>query len=267
MIKLNNIYNKDCLEGMKDIPDQSVNLILCDLPYGTASKNKSIKWDTIIPFEPLWEQYKRILKEDGNIVLTASQPFTSMLVASNYEWFRYEWIWMKSKKTQFLTAKLMPLKQHENILVFTKHPIAPAVKVKSTYNPQGLILINEKKTQKHKGSSSCISGRGNYEGKEFIKEFTNYPTSILSIANEGKTIHPTQKPLELFEYIVETYSNEGDLVLDNCIGSGTTAVVCINTKRKFIGYENEDNIFNLAKNRVNEHIISQNMQEHYQLIA
>ncbi len=238
MLELNKIYNQDCLEGMKYIDDKSINLILCDLPYGTASKNKNIKWDIVIDFNLLWEQYKRIIKDDGNIVLTGSQPFTSMLIMSNLEWFRYELIWEKSKSTQFLTAKLMPMKKHENILVFTKNPIAPAVKDRATYNPQGLIKIDKPKVQKHKSASSCISGRGNYEGKKFIKEYTNYPHSLLRFANEGKTLHPTQKPLDMFEYIINTYSNEEDTVLDNCIGSGTTAEACINTNRNFIGFDN-----------------------------
>jgi len=237
---------------MKQISDKSIDMILCDLPYGTASKNKKIKWDVKIPFVPLWEQYERILKDDGSIVLTASQPFTSMLVASNYEWFRYEWIWVKSKKTQFLTANLMPLKQHESILVFTPHPIAPASQIKAKYNPQDLIEINEPKIQHHKGSSSCISGRGNYEGKEFIKKFTNYPTSVLHFANEGKTIHPTQKPLAMFEYLINTYSNKGDLILDNCMGSGTTAVACINMGRNYIGFENDNTYFKKANERIKE---------------
>ena len=249
---LNQIIQGDCLEVMKDIPDKSVDMILCDLPYGTASKNKNIKWDVVIDFDLLWEQYRRIIKDDGNIVLTGSQPFTSMLIMSNLEWFRYELIWEKSKTTQFLTAKLMPMKKHENILVFTKNPIAPSVKDRSTYNPQGLIKIDKPKVQKHKKASSCISGRGNYEGKEFVKEYTNYPHSLLRFSNEGKTIHPTQKPVALFEYLIKTYTQPGEIVLDNCIGSGTTAIAALNTGRKFIGIEKEQRYVEIARKRLEQ---------------
>ncbi len=253
-LEINKIYNMDCLIGMPMIRDQSIDMILCDLPYGTASRNNMVKWDIPIPFEPMWENYKRIIKDDGVIVLTGSQPFTSALIMSNPNWFRYEWIWEKSKKTQFLTAKLMPMKKHENILVFTKYPIAPASPIKTTYNPQGLIILNEKKIQKHKGASSCISGRGNYDGKEFIKEFTNYPHSILEFANEGKTLHPTQKPLALFEYLILTYTNEKEIVLDNCVGSGTTPVAAIKTNRNFIGFEKDLNYYEIANKRICETI-------------
>lgn len=244
----------DCLELMKDIADGSVDMILADLPYGTTE----CKWDSVILFDPLWEQYKRLIKEEGSIVLFGSQPFTSSLIMSNPKMFRYELIWEKSKATQFLTAKLMPMKKHENVLIFTKNPIGYAVKIKTKYNPQGLVKIDKPKVQKHKKASSCISGRGNSEGKEFVKEFTNYPNSMMKFKNEGKTVHPTQKPLDLCEYLVKTYTNTNDLVLDNCMGSGTTGVACVNTNRDFIGFELDDNYFNIAETRIQEAICLKN---------
>ena len=240
MIELNKIYNEDCLEGMKRIPDGSVDMILCDLPYGTTA----CKWDTIIPFEPLWEQYKRIIKDNGAIVLTACQPFTTKLIESNIDWFKYELIWDKVKPSTGLHAKHQPLRQHENILIFGKK------KVK--YNPQ--MEQTELRIDKPR-----IANNGEaFGGREVLRQHNNngqkYPRSILKIsnANQRGKIHPTQKPLALCEYLIKTYTNEGETVLDNCMGSGTTGVACVNTNRNYIGFELDPEYFKIAKQRIDE---------------
>ena len=226
------LWNGDCLELMRDIPNGSVDMILCDLPYGTTQN----KWDTIIPFEPLWKQYRRVIKKNGIIVLTASQPFTSTLVSSKPDWFCYALVWEKSKATGHLNAKRMPMKIHEDIIIFSKGvPL---------YNPQGLIQFNKITKRGNNGSNFGKSGTENFQ------EYTNYPRSILKFANENKPIHPTQKPVALMEYLVKTYTNEGDTVLDNCMGSGTTGVACVNTNRKFIGIELDKGYFDIAKQRI-----------------
>jgi site-specific DNA-methyltransferase (adenine-specific) len=241
-MEINKIYNMDCLEGMKLIPDKSIDMILCDLPYGITA----CKWDTVIPFEPLWGQYKRIIKEGGVIVLTASQPFTTKLIESNIDWFKYELIWDKVKPSTGLHAKQQPLRQHENILIFGKR------KVK--YNPQ--MEQAEFRVDKPR-----IANNGEaFGGKEVLRQHNNngqkYPRSILRIsnANQKGRLHPTQKPVELFEYLIKTYSNENDIVLDNCMGSGTTAIACINTNRNYIGFELEKEYFDIANKRIEEHI-------------
>ena len=226
------LWNGDCLELMCDIPDGSIDLVLCDLPYGITQN----KWDTIIPFEFLWEQYRRVIKKNRAIVLTASQPFTSALVNSKPDWFRYALVWEKSKATGHLNAKRMPMKIHEDIIVFSKGvPL---------YNPQGLIQFNKITKRGDNGSNFGKSGTENFQ------EFTNYPRSILKFANENKPIHSTQKPVALMEYLIKTYTNEGDMVLDNCMGSGTTGVACVNTNRKFIGIELDKGYFDIAKQRI-----------------
>jgi site-specific DNA-methyltransferase (adenine-specific) len=218
----------DCLIEMKSI--QSVRLILCDLPYGTTPN----KWDIPIPFEKLWEQYARICK--GAVVLTASQPFTSALVMSNAKWFRYAWVWEKSSPTGHLNAKRMPMKLHEDVLVFSKD--APP------YYPQGLKPFGKMVRRGHNGTNFGESGKENFQ------EFTNYPRSILRFANDPKPVHPTQKPVALMEYIIRTYTKEGDTVLDNCMGSGSTGVACVNTGRKFIGIESNAKYLAIAKDRI-----------------
>ena len=226
----------DCLELMKSIPYASVDMIMCDLPYGTTQN----KWDTIIPFDALWEQYKRICK--GAIVLTAQTPFDKVLGYSNIKMLKYEWIWQKTKPTGHLNANRHPLKNHENILVFyEKRPV---------YNPQE--LIRKVVPAFHKGG-----GHGSNYGaanKDTLRKFENYPRSIISIASESRTIHPTQKPVALMEYLINTYTNEGMTVLDNCMGSGTTGIACINTNRNFIGMEMDKTYFDLAKNRIETHV-------------
>jgi len=242
----------DCLEKMKDIPDKSIDMILCDLPYGTTA----CKWDTIIPFEPLWEQYKRIIKDNGAIVLTASQPFTSALVMSNIKMFKYEWVWVKNGITGFANAKKQPLRNYEDILVFSKE--------RTNYFPQDLIRIDKKcKNSKNRGGESLRmsiddsknKGSLRTEGKEYIQEFTGYPKQTLTdIKEDAEKLHPTQKPVALFEYLIKTYTNEGDLVLDNCMGSGTTGVACKNLNRNFIGIELDAEYFKIAEKRINENL-------------
>jgi site-specific DNA-methyltransferase (adenine-specific) len=232
----------DCLEKMKDIPDKSIDMILCDLPYGTTA----CKWDTIIPFEPLWEQYKRIIKDNGAIVLTASQPFTSALVMSNVKMFKYEWIWEKDGGSNFATTKYQPMKEHENVLVFGKGTIK--------YNQQKQERIG---SRKGKVTKTVDSGRkdsvyGTQEGgKELEVPELRTPRSIQRFTRE-RGLHPTQKPVKLMEYLIKTYTNEGDLVLDNCMGSGTTGVACKNLNRNFIGIEKDPEYCEIAEKRINE---------------
>jgi site-specific DNA-methyltransferase (adenine-specific) len=230
---IDTIIQGDCLEVMPDIPDKSIDMILCDLPYGTTA----CKWDQIIPFEPLWKEYKRLIKDHGAIVLTASQPFTSALVMSNPGMFKYEWIWEKNNSTGFQHASHMPLKKHENILVFYKE--------QCIYNQQGMRRCNKINKRGSMGSNWCEGTK-----HEYIQEFTNYPTTILTIDKTLNPIHPTQKPVALFEYLIKTYTNEGDLVLDNCIGSGTTAIAARNTGRHFIGIEKEPKYVEIARKRI-----------------
>jgi len=224
----------DCLERMKEIPDGSVDLILCDLPYGTTQN----KWDTVIPFEALWEQYARVCK--GAIVLTAAQPFTSALVMSNAKGFRYQWVWEKTKASGFLNARRRPLTAHEDVVVFGDI---------GKYNPQGLIATAVNSARKNK------SGTGNFgrvSDRPYIQKEGNFPRSVLRFQHETAPVHPTQKPVALMGYLIRTYTNEGDVVLDNCMGSGTTGVACVNTNRRFIGIELDQGYFDIAKKRIED---------------
>ena len=241
-MELNTIYNEDCLVGMKRIPDGSVDMILCDLPYGTTA----CSWDTIIPFEPLWEQYERVIKDNGAIVLTASQPFTSALVMSNPKMFRYEIIWRKTVASNFALAKKQPLKRHENIAVFYKK--------QPTYNPRmrkGKPYIDKRDTGERNnfvGEKSTIKRQG------IINKGTRYPDTIIEYSNgNNNRLHPTQKPLALMEHLIKTYTNEGETVLDNCMGSGTTAIACLNTDRQYIGFELDEGYYNIAQDRIKNH--------------
>nr|WP_062410923.1 site-specific DNA-methyltransferase [Paenibacillus naphthalenovorans] len=235
----------DCLEGMKLIPNESIDIILCDLPYGTTEA----KWDSIIPIDKLWIQYERIIKPDGAIVLTASQPFTTKLIQSNYGLFKYEWIWVKSKPTGFINAKNAPLKKHENVLVFSKGATANRSPRNMKYFPQDLKPLGKKKKSKN-NPDDIFGTRPSRNNDGYVQEFTGYPDSILEFASESKTVHPTQKPLALFEYLIKTYTNEGDIVLDNCMGSGTTAVAALKNNRKFIGFETESKYIEVANKRI-----------------
>lgn len=225
----------DCLELMKDIPDKSVDMILCDLPYGVTSN----KWDSIIPFEPLWESYHRVIKDNGAIVLFSQMPFTVDLVASNYKDFRYEWIWEKLSASGHLNANRMPMKKHENILVFYKKL--------PTYNPQ----FTEGKPYVATYSTHSSNYGKQKDNITTINDGKRYPVDIIKFNND-RGLHPTQKPVELLEYLIKTYTNEGDTVLDNCMGSGSTGVACVNTCRNFIGIELDGGYFEIAKSRISE---------------
>jgi site-specific DNA-methyltransferase (adenine-specific) len=245
-MRTNIIYNKDCIEGMKELPDESVDMILCDLPYGTTCA----KWDTIINLDKLWEQYKRIIKPRGTIVLTSCQPFTSKLVMSNLEMFKYEWVWYKTDSAGFFNAKNCPVKKHENILVFSKGTIANCSPKLMKYNPQGLTPTRIKR--KNSNRTDQIIGERPSRKEDYIQTMTNYPVSVIYFKNDKLGIHDVSKPVALFEYLIKTYSNEGNLILDNCMGSGTTAIACINTNRQFIGFEIDPQYYKISLDRLSD---------------
>ncbi len=235
----------DCLELMKKLPDNSMDMVLADLPYGTTD----CAWDTVIPFDQLWEAYNRIVKPKGNIVLFGSQPFTSILVASNLKQFRYEIIWNKNKCGSPGLAKKRIMKTHENLLVFSQQP-------GGIYNPQ--MEVGEPYSRKSKNPEGYV-GRKNDHGygmkprTEFTNEGTRYPKSVLNISRDfsaQQQVHPTQKPVPLCEYLIKTFSNEGNKVLDNVMGSGSAGVACMNTNRKFIGFEMDEEYFSIARDRI-----------------
>lgn len=245
-IDINSIINANCLEAMSYIPDKSIHCILADLPYGTTS----CSWDSVIPFEPLWNQYKRIIKENGVIILTASQPFTSALVMTNKEWFKYEWIWEKERPTNIFLMKNQPGKVHENILIFyNKQP---------TYNPitePALQPKNNKGNKSQIGEMNSIETLGNTKTKiseNYNNEIRN-PRSVLKI-NRGtrgnKKLHPTQKPIALGQYLIKTYTNKGDVILDNVFGSGSFLIAAILEGRNFIGIEKDEKYFTIGKERI-----------------
>ena len=250
MIELNRIYNEDCLEGMKRIPDASVDCIICDLPYEVLHKNNPhAQWDRIIPFEPLWEQYERVIKENGAIVLFAQGMFTAKLMMSNERLWKYNLVWNKVLVSGFLNAKKMPLRCHEDICVFYKKT--------PTYNPQmteGKPLHGKGRSYKNKDLTNICYG--NISATEDMRKgcTKKYPTSILRFkkTHPSVTVHPTQKSVELFEWLIKTYTNEGDTVLDNAIGSGTTAVAAIRMKRNFIGFELQKEYFDIANKRIKD---------------
>lgn len=245
------IIQGDCLEKMKLIDDGSVDMILADLPYGTTA----CKWDTIIPFEPLWIEYERLISDNGAIVLFGSEPFSSKLRFSNIDLWKYDWVWIKSKGSNFTHAKNMPIKFHEDICIFSKAPIGHKVQLgerRMTYNPQGLEKVDMKWKRPKKYDSEHKLKRKSHKLERVI-EFTNYPKTPLIFNNSNnkqRGLHPTQKPTELFEYLIKTYTNEGDIVLDNVAGSGTTGEACINLNRDFILIEKEPNYYEVIKERV-----------------
>lgn len=241
IIPKNSVTCGDCLAVMPKIPDKSVQLILADLPYGTIKGG--CDWDTIIPFEPLWEQYERIIADNGAIVLTASQPFTSLLVASNPKLFKYELIWCKEQGNQPQLCNIQPMKAHENILVFGKGRL--------TYNPQFTTGKPYNKKQPKEICKAEHLGRTNFSGVAKTNSTKRYPISYLRFNCERTGHHPTQKPVPLFEYLIKTYTNKGDTVLDNTAGSGTTALAAINTHRKYILIEQEMKYINTIVSRIN----------------
>ena len=223
----------DCLERMKEIESGSVDMILTDPPYGTTA----CKWDSIIPLEPMWEQLKRIIKPNGAIVMTASQPFTSLLVCSNLKMFKYTMHWKKAP-IGFLNSKKRPLINIEDLVIFSG----------KTYNPQGLLDCS-KKIKRGKQSVSVGHDGGRLRGDPYTQKYTNYPAQLIEFKGE-RGLHPTQKPVALMEYLIKTYTNENETVLDFTMGSGTTGVACVNTNRKFIGIEMDDNYFDIGSKRI-----------------
>lgn len=235
------LFNEECLSAMKRIPDGSVDMVMCDLPYGTTA----CKWDTVIPFEPLWAAYRRVCKKNAAIVLTASQPFTSALVMSNVTEFRFEDIWRKSRATGHLDSKRRPMRCHENILVFSASG-------GFTYNPQ---MTTGKPN--HVNGKASIKGTGVYgAANAVVEEKTDqkYPVSVVDFDSTSPTgrVHNTQKPVALMEYLIKTYTNGGELVLDNTMGSGTTGVACGNLGRRFTGIERDETYFQIAEKRIKE---------------
>ena len=248
-LQLNKIYNMDCIEGMKFIPDKSIDMILCDLPYGTTA----CKWDVVIPFEPLWEQYNRIIKDNGAIVLFGSEPFSTELRHSNLKMYKYDWVWNKKKAGNIFLAKYQPMKIHENIMVFGKGTVS--------YYP---IMVRREKLKKSKNYGTGEVMGGNRQKEEAVYTYTHKnPVTILEFSNavqKGK-VHPTQKPIALLEYLIKTYTNEGEIVLDNCIGSGTTAIACMNTKRNYIGFEISKEYCDIAEKRIKNHFMQERINE------
>jgi site-specific DNA-methyltransferase (adenine-specific) len=235
----------DCLELMKGIADKSVDMILCDLPYGTTE----CRWDSVIDEYRLFQEYRRILKDTGTVALTVAFPFGASFILNNKDLFKYDLVWKKSKITDFANAKNKFMRGHENILIFSKGTTANGSNRKMTYNPQGLVKINKTRTNS-RAKRSNIGIRDNYNNNVYRQEYTNYPNTVLEFQSETSTVHPTQKPVPLFEYLIRTYTNEGETVLDNCMGSGTTGVACLNTNRRFIGIELDETYFNIAKERI-----------------
>lgn len=238
------LYKGDCLEIMKEIPDKSIDMILCDLPYGTTA----CKWDVIIPFDGLWKQYNRIIKDNGAIVLFGSEPFSSKLRTSNIKNYRYDWIWNKVSISSPLLAKVQPLKCHEMISVFYKK--------KPVYNPQMTKGTQWRRGGKSFCKSDLFGDSTLITNKGSDVNCLKYPKSIITFSNANKTnrVHPTQKPVPLLEYLIKTYTNEGEIVLDNCMGSGSTGEASLRTNRRFIGIEKDDKYFDIAYNRINGYI-------------
>jgi site-specific DNA-methyltransferase (adenine-specific) len=260
------LINGECIEVMKSLHDNTIDLILADLPYGTTDRrgkkgSRIFKWDSVIPLDELWTEYKRLLKPTGSVVLFGDQPFTSKLIMSNLDWFKYEWVWKKSRTTGFLLANYRPMKQTEDIIVFS--PLGAAGASRKTgnmcYNPQGLIekIVKKRNNPKRLGKVLGVEefiGKGNklLSNTEYEQKWTNYPKEIIEFSQEKKTIHPTQKPVALMEYLVKTYSNEGEMILDNTMGLGSTGVACVNTNRSFIGIELDEGYFNAGRDRILE---------------
>lgn len=247
------LYCGDCLAIMPSIPDSSIDLILCDLPYGTSVVHK---WNKALPLEKLWKEYERVIKPDGVICLFCTQPFTSQLVCSNIKLFRYLWFWKKDTPTGFLNANYKPLNAIEEIAVFSKAKVGSLSKNPIPYHPPTLKPIDKVKKNKVENTWRSAMGYKSQNNQlnsetEYVQKFTNYPTTILEYAREKEQIHPTQKPTELLEFLIQTYTDENDTVLDNCMGSGSTGVACINTNRRFIGIEKDLYYYDLARKRIN----------------
>ena len=256
MVKIENItlLNGDCLKMMKEIPDNSIDMVLCDLPYGTSASS----WDKKLPMNDLWNEYKRIIKHNRAIVLFSQQPFTSLLITSNIEMWKYNWIWEKDNGTNFMNSHFCPLKITEDICVFGNGATSFVKNGENLiYNPQfsegkpySIISGNQK-------SNSAVvrggkGGRDDVGGYKTESDGKRYPKNLIKFNRDKDKLHPTQKPVSLCEYLIQTYTNEGDVVLDNCMGSGTTGIACLNTNRKFIGMELDNTYFEIAKKRIEE---------------
>ena len=253
-MEIDNIYNMDCLEGMKQIPDGTIDAVICDLPYGTTD----CAWDSVIPMEPLWEQYRRILKHQGSVLLFGSEPFSSMLRMSNLDWFKYDWIWQKGTPSGYQHAKNMPMKDYEIISVFSGASMGHESLLgtnRMTYNPQGTKACHVIEHNKLHKDGYIVGVRPSHK-ETIVRDVCNYPRAIQYFDNQAgdvlntNRIHPTQKPVDLLRSLVLTYTHEGDTVLDNCMGSGTTAIACIKERRHFIGFELSKEYFDKAVKRI-----------------
>lgn len=246
------LYKGDCLEVMKKIPDKKVDCIICDLPYGSTAST----WDKVINSKKLWEQYNRILKDNGTTILFANGLFTPRVILSNLKDYKYRWVWVKKNSTNFVHAKNRPMTKTEDIIVFSKGAMGHKSQLgdrRMTYNPQGLIPVNKIRKGGKSNFTNTLAGKRPSHKDEFLVEFTNYPEDILMQFPElspSKKLHTNEKPVSLLEYLIKTYTNENEIVLDNCMGSGSTGVACINTNRKFIGIEKEEKYFNIAEKRI-----------------
>ena len=244
------LYLCDCLDKLKELEDSSIDLILCDLPYGTSASN----WDKKLPMDKLWLEYKRLIKPNRAIVLFSQQPFTSLLISSNLEWWKYNWVWEKDNATNFMNSHYQPMKVTEDICVFGTGATSYSPKDNMIYIPQ----FSEGKpytviSGQQKENSAVVrgkQGRKSAGGYTTVNEGKRYPKNIIKFNRDKEKLHPTQKPIALLEYLIKTYSNEGELVLDNCMGSGSTGVACIRTKRDFIGIEKEEKYFKIAEERL-----------------
>lgn len=249
---INKIYNMDCVAGMAMYPDKSIDMILCDLPYGMTD----CRWDSIIPFDLLWRQYNRIIKDSGAIVLTACQPFTTRLISSNLKMFKYCWYWRKNQVTGYANAKKQPLRCIEEVCVFYKH--------QPTYNPQGIIVLDKPILSRGQaGREDSVYKTGSLS-KNTYTCITHYPRQVLEIKCQREGLHPTQKPVALFEYLIRTYTDSGALVLDTCMGSGTTAVACINAGRNYTGFEWDEQYYRTAVERTERYQREKEAMPEYQ---
>lgn len=243
------LYQGDCLELMKDIPDKSIDMILCDPPFGTTA----CAWDSVIPFDLLWG-YNRIIKDNGCIALFCCGSFTHKLIMSNESMYRYKWVWVKNRITNFVNAKNRPMTSYEEICIFSKGTTANGSLNKMRYYPQGLKPSTLVRNHYAETTFKNIVGKRPSHNDVLNSEFTNYPKDVIRIDVEYNVgaFHPTQKPVELLEYLIKTYTNEGDTVLDNCMGSGSTGIACLNTNRNFIGMELDENYFHIAEERIKQ---------------
>jgi len=239
------LLHGNCLELLKEIPDKSVDMVLADLPYGTTA----CKWDSIIPLDLLWEQYRRITTDAAAVVLTASQPFTTKLISSNMEEFKYCWVWEKSRSTGYFDVQYRPMKSHEDIVVFGRGGVSNGSNPRMQYYPQGVVSLEQPKVRRDKETNATQRSRVTAKGQQVS---TGYPKTVLKIPSATKTVHPTQKPVALMEYLIRTYTAEGQTILDNVMGSGTAGVACVNTGRKFIGMELDPKFFQIASDRITQ---------------